>query len=120
MYAYAMTKTFGDFVREKRDARDLSLREFAKKLGDISPSHISDIENGRRYPSEELLKKMAHLLGVTIADFLKHDVRPRIDELKRLVDRDPIYGVALRKLAEKQVTPEELLTFIESKSKKHG
>src|SRR5438132_250694 len=114
-----MTKTFGDVVREKRDARDMSLREFAKKLGDVSPAHISDIENGRRYPSQELLKKMAHLLGVTIQELQKYDVRPRVDELKRLVDRDPIYGVALRKLAERKVTPEELLTFIETKSKKH-
>ena len=113
-----MTKTFGDFVRERRDARDLSLREFAKKLGDISPAHISDIENGRRHPSDELLKKMAHVLGVSLSEFHKHDSRPPMDELKRMADRDPTYGFALRKLAETRLDSTELLNFIEGKAKK--
>jgi transcriptional regulator with XRE-family HTH domain len=113
-----MKKTFGDFVRERRDACDMSLREFAKKLGGVSPAHISDIENGRRHPSEELLKKMAHLLGVSVQELLKHDSRPPMDELKRMADRDPTYGFALRKLAETKVDSSELLTFLEGKAKK--
>jgi transcriptional regulator with XRE-family HTH domain len=113
-----MIKTLGDFIRERRDDLDMSLREFAKKLGDISPAHISDIENGRRYPSEELLEKMSHLLRVSVAEFHKHDSRPPVDELKRMVRRDPTYGMALRKLAETKINSEELLKFIEGKAKK--
>ena len=36
-------KTFGDFVKEKRLALDLSLREFAKKVG-MQPSNYCNIE----------------------------------------------------------------------------
>lgn len=113
-----MIKTFGDFVREKRDALDMSLREFAKKLGDISPAHISDIENGRRYPSDELLGKMSQLLGVSVAELQKHDARPPVEELKRMVQKDPTYGFALRRIAETKIDPNELLKFIEKKPKK--
>lgn len=108
-----MIKTFGDVIRENRDRVDLSLREFAKKLGDISPAHISDIENGRRYPSDELLKKMAHVLGIAVDQIQKHDLRPPVDELRRMVERDPVYGIALRKLAEKKIDSDALLKFIE-------
>ena len=115
MLAYVMIKTFGEFVREKRDALDISLREFARKLGDISPAHISDIENGRRYPSDELLRKMSQVLGVSIAELEKHDSRPPVEELKRMVQKDPTYGVALRRLAETKIDSKELLKFIEKK-----
>jgi transcriptional regulator with XRE-family HTH domain len=111
-------KTFGEFVREKRDALDISLREFAKKLGDFSPAHISDIENGKRYPSADLLGKFATILGVSIAELKKYDSRPPVDELKRMAQRDPIYGVAFRKIAENKVDSQELLDFIEGNKKK--
>lgn len=114
-----MIKTFGEFVRQTRDALDLSLREFAKKLGDISPAHISDIEHDRRHPSPSLLRKMSHVLGVSVEELQKHDSRAPMDELKRMVQKDPVYGFALRRLAETKVDPSELLNFIEKKPKKH-
>src|SRR4051812_28974201 len=113
-----MTKTFGDFIRECRDAQDMSLREFARKLGDISPAHISDIENGKRHPSDELLGKISHLLRVPVNELRKYDARPPVNELKRMVRQDPAYGVALRRLAETKVNPEDLLKFLEAKAKK--
>lgn len=120
LYANIMIKTFGDFVRERRDALDLSVRELARKLGDISPAHISDIENGRRNPSDDLLKKLARVLDVPVDELQKHDLRPPVDELRRMVQRDPTYGVALRKLAESQIDSQELLRFVEKKRPKPG
>jgi transcriptional regulator with XRE-family HTH domain len=114
-----MTKTLGDFVRERRDGLDLSLREFAKKLGNVSPAHISDIENGRRHPSDELLKRMAPILKVAFEEIQKHDLRPPVDELRRMVQRNPTYGVALRKLTEKNVDADALVKFLDDKGKKH-
>jgi hypothetical protein len=35
-----------------------------------------------------------------------------------MVERNPTYGVALRKLAEKKVDPEALIEFLDGKSKK--
>ncbi len=42
--------TLGDFRKE-------SIRKTASKLG-ISPTHLCDIEKGKRMPSYELLKKI--------------------------------------------------------------
>ena len=74
VYADDMNE-LGERVRELRDRHDISLREFARKLGDISPAHISDIENGRRNPSEDLLQKMAQVLGVAFDELQRLDIR---------------------------------------------
>jgi len=47
----------GPYIRKRRDELDLSLRELAKKL-DCSPAFISDIELGRRHPSEKVLAEI--------------------------------------------------------------
>ncbi len=41
--------TFGDFIREKRIEKGLSLRKMAQIM-EYSPTYWSDIENGRRNP----------------------------------------------------------------------
>ena len=102
-----MSKSLGTRIREIREERDLSLREFAKKLDDISPAHVSDIELGRRFPSDDLLVKIARVLNVSFT------------ELKKLVQSNPVYGMALRKLADKEITPEELLKLLTKAEHKH-
>lgn len=114
-----MSKSLGTRIREIREERDLSLREFAKKLDDVSPAHVSDIELGRRFPSDELLVKMARVLGVSFEELKKLDLRPPVEELKRLVQSNPVYGMALRKLADKEITPEELLKLLTKADHKH-
>ena len=42
-------KTFGEFIRQKRIDKGISLRKMAE-LMDYSPTYWSDIENGRRNP----------------------------------------------------------------------
>ena len=114
----ATMKTFGQRVRELRGAKDLSLREFAKKLGDLSAAFLSDVELGRRYPSEKVLGNMARILGVSVDDLQSYDTRPPIDELKRLSNMDPMYGVAFRKMVENNFTATELLEMLMSREKK--
>jgi transcriptional regulator with XRE-family HTH domain len=59
-----MIKSFGDFLKEKRISKEISLREFSLKLG-IAASYMSDIEKGRRYaPDKEKLDNMAEILGI--------------------------------------------------------
>lgn len=41
--------TFGDFIRQKRLEKNISLRKMAQIM-DYSPTYWSDIENGRRNP----------------------------------------------------------------------
>lgn len=108
-----MKKTLGQRIRELRDERDFSLREFAEKLGGISAAHISDIELGRRYPSDDLLKKMAVKLETTVEDLRSYDSRAPVKDLKRISESDPTFGFALRKLVDKKVTAADLLKWAE-------
>src|SRR5574337_1126828 len=110
-----MVKTLGNRIRELREARDFSLREFARKLGQISAAHLSDIELGRRFPSEELLARIANVLGVSAEELKRYDSRLPIDDLKRIAERDPALGFALRKLVDEQVSAEELLDLLKKK-----
>ncbi|MDQ7814226.1 MAG: helix-turn-helix transcriptional regulator [Patescibacteria group bacterium] len=58
-----MARSFGETVREMREARSLGLRVAAERLG-ISPAYLSRIERGKeRPPKPELVKKVAMLLG---------------------------------------------------------
>jgi len=108
-----MKKTLGQRIRELRDEKDFSLREFADKLGGVSAAHISDIELGRRYPSDELLKKMADKLDTTVDDLRSYDSRAPVEDLKRMSESDSTFGFALRKLVDKEVTAADLLKWAE-------
>jgi transcriptional regulator with XRE-family HTH domain len=111
-----MKMTLGDQLRKLRDESDLSLRGLAKQLGGVTAAHLSDIEFGRRYPSDELLKKLAVFFKVDEAELRALDTRPPVEEIKRLALSDPAFGLALRKLVDKEITPEDVLKMTEGKS----
>lgn len=100
--------SLGKYIRELRDERGLSLRELAKKLGCSAP-FLSDVELGRRYPSEEMLKQIGQALHVSIADLKARDVRAPIEEIKRATERNPRYALAFRSVLEHGIDPEKLL-----------
>ena len=52
-----------ELLREQRVRIGRGLRELAGVLG-ITPPHLTDIEKGRRTPSEELLVKIARVYGI--------------------------------------------------------
>src|SRR5260370_29338446 len=104
-------KTFGQRIRELREIQDLSLREFAKKLGDLSAAFVSDVELGRRFPSDKVLGKMAQVLKVAPDELRNYDPRPSIEELKRLPTSNPTYGFALRKVPEGEIKVEALMNL---------
>jgi transcriptional regulator with XRE-family HTH domain len=106
--------TLGETIRQLRDQRDLSLREFAKRVGS-TPAHISDIENNRRNPSDELLEKIAAALSTPLEELKKLDRRVPLEELKEAIRRDPALGFALRKVAEQKVSAEDLLKLANRK-----
>lgn len=107
-------KTLGQRIRELREEKDLSLREFAKQLG-LSAPFVSDIELGRRFPSDDVFEKMAEVLGVSTDELRSYDTRVPVSELKKLAQSSPAYGIALRKLADKKITPEEIIRMAEKK-----
>ena len=107
-----MVKTLGERIRELRAEKDLSLREFAKKLGGLSAAFLSDVELGRRHPSEKVLTDMARVFGTTVDDLRTYDARPPVEELKRLVQQHPELGFAFRRAVE-SLDPEELVRRLE-------
>jgi transcriptional regulator with XRE-family HTH domain len=107
-------KTLGQFIREKREELDLSLRELARRVG-VSAAFMSDIELGRRYPSDDIFEKLSKPLEVTVDELKRYDSRPPVEELKRITDSDPTFGFALRKLVDKEVTAEDILKLADNK-----
>ena len=112
-------KTLGECIRELRDKKDLSVRELAKRIP-VSPPFLSDVELGRRHPSDEVLRKLARELGTTVADLKKHDARPPVQELKRIAASNPAMGFALRKMVDEEVSADDLLEFLEKSRGKKG
>jgi len=111
-----MNTTLGERIRELREAKDLSLREFALKL-ELSAAFVSDIELGRRYPSEKVLVEIAKMLGVTTEELEKFDTRAPVEDLKRLASSNPAYGLAFRTIVDNKITAEDLLRWVERKGK---
>jgi HTH-type transcriptional regulator, competence development regulator len=56
-------KNFGALVRQEREAKEIGLREMAKKIG-ISPTYLSKIERGDfDPPAEDKVRKIAEIIG---------------------------------------------------------
>lgn len=110
-------KTLGQRIRELREAGDLSLRELAKSL-EISAAFLSDVELGRRHPSDKVLADIARLLDSSVEELRRYDVRPLVEDFKRLASSNPVYGLAFRRVIDKGVSAEDLLKLAEEKSKR--
>ena len=111
------TLGLGKRIRELREELDLSLRELAKTL-DVSAAFLSDVELGRRYPSEKVLIKIAQVLGTSVEDLRNYDTRLPIEDLKRLTNSDTRYGFAFRQVIDKKISPEELIKLAKKISKR--
>lgn len=76
MYAYkgycmakkhAHPESVGDTLRRQRvEVLGMGLRETAQVLG-VAPAHLTDLEKGRRTPSEALLGRIAEVYKLDIA-----------------------------------------------------
>lgn len=111
-------KTLGQRIRELREEKDISLRELAKQL-EVSPAFVSDIELGRRFPSNKVLANLANILNTTVEKLQQFDTRPPVEDLKRMATSNPLYGVAFRKVVDKNINPQDLIDFLNSKPKKN-
>jgi transcriptional regulator with XRE-family HTH domain len=109
----------GAYIRELRDKKDMSLREFAKRLA-CSAAFISDIELGRRHPSEKVLTDIARELGVKVDDLRARDTRAPIDEIKRITERDPKFALAFRTMIDKRLSADELLALFAKREQRKG
>lgn len=72
----------GDVLRDKRVRLGKGLRQMAGLL-EITPPHLTDIEKGRRTPSEQLLVRICNLYGIDEAELRSGWNRPAaiVDEV---------------------------------------
>lgn len=63
-----------EWLKALRKEKNLTVRALAPLL-DISWSHYSDIENGRRNPSVELSIRMAKFFDKNVMEFLENRVK---------------------------------------------
>jgi len=90
--------SFGDRVREARLGKHLGLRELAKML-DIAPSYLSDIENDRRVPSEEVTRGIAKILDLNFDEMMAAAGRFGA-EAERYLKKNPMAGALFRRISE--------------------
>ena len=56
-------KSFGALVRREREAKQIGLREMAKKIG-VSPTYLSKVERDEfPPPAEDKVRKIAEIIG---------------------------------------------------------
>jgi len=91
--------TMGQRLRELRESAGLSLREVAK-AAKISAPFLSDVELGRRFPTNETLALIALKLRASADDLKKHDHRSALADLKRLAEGSPNLAAAVRALVD--------------------
>ena len=104
-------------IRQLREAKDMSLRELGKKV-DASPAFLSDVELGRRYPSDKLFVSLAVALDISLKELKACDTRLPLKDLRRITISDPSYGFAFRQIIDKKISPEELIKFVEKADQK--
>ncbi|MEI6322003.1 MAG: helix-turn-helix transcriptional regulator [bacterium] len=91
--------TMGQRLRELRESAGLSLREVAR-AAKISAPFLSDVELGRRFPTNDTLALIAQKLRASADDLKKHDHRAALADMKRMAEGSPILGAALRSLVD--------------------
>lgn len=110
--------SLGDAIRQLRDKADFSLRELATKIG-ISAPHLSDIELGKRYPSDDVLRELAKVLKAPFDELKRYDTRPAFSDIKRIMETNPRIGFAMRTVAEEfkrgELSADELIKRISRK-----
>lgn len=112
-----MTQTLGEKIKALRLDSGVSLRQFAGKI-DITPAFMSDIELGRRFPSDEVLIKIAQELNVPFDQLKTYDVRESLTDLRKLVGTSQEWGLAFRTVAEQVksgLTPQDLIRRLAAK-----
>lgn len=99
-------KTLGELIRDGRVEAKKGLREFAREL-DITPSYQSDIENDRRVPAEDVLKKTADLLGLDFGELMA--LAGRVGEQgERYLKGNLAAWSLFRRISEKNLSEDEL------------
>ena len=72
---------FGMKIRQARTEAGLSLSEFAVQ-SDLSPSYVTEIEKGRKYPRADKIMRMAEVLNRDYDDLVSIKLAPSLAHLE--------------------------------------
>ena len=76
-------KLLGKRIRELRKRRNINQEQLAELIG-VEPATISNIENGKNYPSMINLENIMNALGVTFLDVFDFE---HVDTAQNLIER---------------------------------
>lgn len=111
----ANIRTVGDIVREARKHANLTLRELASRIS-VHYTYISDVENDRRIPSEQVLRSLAAELEIDFDELMA--MAGRFGELtERYLKRHPTAGLLIRRIADAQLTENDLKKLLRTVDK---
>ncbi|NMH69675.1 helix-turn-helix transcriptional regulator [Bacillus sp. RO3] len=97
---------FGKRIKHYRNLRGLTQEELGSKVGGVSKSFISKLENEKVDPSLEMLNKIASVLKVDVGDLLsdKYKIEPPED-----AKEDGLKWILIGKELEKEgISPEQV------------
>ena len=103
-------RTLGEFIKERRQFRELSQRKLAEMIGLKAASHLCDVENGYRQLGKEHLPLLAKALDVTMEELLDHDPRSPLTQAQKLIERDPSFITTLNRVVRMvgELSPQEV------------
>ncbi|MGP6451522.1 helix-turn-helix domain-containing protein [Streptococcus dysgalactiae subsp. equisimilis] len=117
---------FGKYLEDKRKSNGLTLRGLAAEL-EIAPAYLSDIEKGRRNPSDEKLKAIIETLRLNEEEtFLFLDLAAKAKDntvsadLPDYIMETDLARVALRRAKEGKLSSDDwqdVIALIEKKIK---
>jgi len=113
------TVTFGEYLKHKREEKQISLREVARTLG-VSAPFLSDVENNRRGPlTEERLADLAKVLHLNekekaeMYDIVGKQKGLLAPDLNPYVTERPYVNAALRTARNLEANEEDWKRFVD-------
>ena len=103
--------SLGKRIRQLRNSNGLSLRAVATATG-VSAAFMSDVELGRREPSDRVLEATAGAFGIPLSELEAYDNRIPIREFRQATIADPAYAYAWRQILQRGSPSVELLEFV--------
>lgn len=91
-----LPSSLGELIRKQRQLAELPMRQLAGMVG-ISNPYLSQIENGLRAPSEQVLDNIARSLGLSPEDLRVDDDEGAEPDLRAAIKADRSLTAAQRR-----------------------
>ncbi|MGL5889052.1 MAG: helix-turn-helix domain-containing protein [Bacteroidia bacterium] len=92
------TISFGEYIRQLRESRNLPLRKIAAEL-DIDTSTLSKIEKNERNANEQIIEKLAEIFSIDKAKLKVHYLSDKITY--QLLDEED--GIEILRAVEQKI-----------------